>query len=85
MFFLLLLGLPMLLIMLVIRFTSHGPAIFSQLLCGLNGRRFNLYKFRSMVFDAEERKAALLEHNERTLVMARTGLCWFRASWCWLL
>jgi len=51
----------LLLIAALIRMTSPGPAIFSQQRCGLNGRRFTLYKFRTMVADAEMMKAAL-EH-----------------------
>ena len=43
----------MLLIALLIRLTSPGPAIFRQERCGLNGRRFVFYKFRSMCEDAE--------------------------------
>lgn len=54
----------MLFIALLIRITSPGPAIFRQQRCGLNGRRFTFYKFRSMVRDAESRKAAL-EHLNR--------------------
>ena len=49
----------MLLIALAIRLTSPGPAIFRQERCGLNGRRFVFYKFRSMCDDAEELKAQL--------------------------
>ena len=49
------------LIVLLIKLTSPGPAIFRQQRCGLNGRRFTLYKFRTMVADAEQMKAAL-EH-----------------------
>jgi len=48
---------PMLGIALLVRLTSPGPALFSQVRCGLNGRRFKLYKFRSMCDNAE----ALLE------------------------
>ena len=53
---------------LLIRLTSPGPVLFRQVRCGLNGRRFVLYKFRSMVADAEDRKAALAHQNERQLV-----------------
>lgn len=43
---------------------SPGPIFFSQERIGLNGRRFKVYKFRSMYMDAEERKAALMEQNK---------------------
>ena len=51
----------MLLIALLIRLTSPGPVIFRQIRCGLNGRRFVFYKFRSMCEDAEGQRASL-EH-----------------------
>jgi exopolysaccharide biosynthesis polyprenyl glycosylphosphotransferase len=51
----------MLLVALLVRLTSPGPVIFRQVRCGLNGRRFVLYKFRSMCQDAEQRQAEL-EH-----------------------
>jgi exopolysaccharide biosynthesis polyprenyl glycosylphosphotransferase len=56
----------MLLIALLIRVTSPGPAIFRQERCGLNGRRFVFYKFRSMCDHAEEMKASLthLSHKQ---------------------
>lgn len=44
---------------LLIRLTSPGPAIFRQERCGLNGRRFVFYKFRSMCMGAEQMKPAL--------------------------
>ncbi len=40
---------------LLVKVTSRGPAIFSQSRCGLNGRMFTFYKFRSMVVGAEAR------------------------------
>jgi exopolysaccharide biosynthesis polyprenyl glycosylphosphotransferase len=52
----------------LIRLTSAGPAIFSQIRCGLNGRRFRFYKFRSMVENAEELKAGLSHLNEKEIV-----------------
>ena len=52
------------LVALVIKLDSPGPIIFAQERVGLNGRRFRLYKFRTMFVDAEERKRKLLEKNE---------------------
>jgi exopolysaccharide biosynthesis polyprenyl glycosylphosphotransferase len=45
----------------LIRLTSPGPAIFRQERCGLNGRRFVFYKFRSMCQNAEQMRESL-EH-----------------------
>lgn len=47
----------------LIRLTSPGPAIFRQVRCGLNGRRFVFYKFRSMCDEAEAMKPALAHLN----------------------
>jgi len=55
----------MLLIALLVRLTSPGPVIFRQQRCGLNGRRFTLYKFRSMCENAEELKPQLAHLNEK--------------------
>lgn len=49
---------------LLIRLTSPGPVLFAQDRVGMNQRRFRLYKFRSMVMDAEERKKELASLNE---------------------
>jgi exopolysaccharide biosynthesis polyprenyl glycosylphosphotransferase len=56
----------MLAIALLIRMTSPGPAIFQQERCGLNGRRFTFYKFRSMLDHAEEMKASLLHLSSKS-------------------
>ncbi|MGD0014147.1 MAG: sugar transferase [Bryobacteraceae bacterium] len=56
----------MLLIALLIRLSSPGPVIFKQARCGLNGRRFTVYKFRSMCQDAEQLKAELEHLNLKT-------------------
>jgi len=55
-----------LLIAILIRVTSPGPAIFRQQRCGLNGRRFTFYKFRSMVRDAETMRPALEHLNQKS-------------------
>ena len=50
---------------LVIHFTSPGaPVMFKQLRTGKGGRRFYMYKFRTMVPDAEELKAKYAHMNE---------------------
>lgn len=41
-----------------------GPVIFKQIRIGKDGKEFHMYKFRSMVTDAEERLKDLLQHNE---------------------
>jgi len=51
-------------IALAIRIDSPGPIFFSQKRIGKNGRRFKMYKFRSMYIDAEERKKELMKQNE---------------------
>jgi exopolysaccharide biosynthesis polyprenyl glycosylphosphotransferase len=53
-----------LLISLAIKATSKGPILFSQERAGLNGRRFKVHKFRTMVVNAEELKNTLLAENE---------------------
>ena len=61
----LILGSPVFLITaLLVKLTSPGPIIFSQVRVGRFGRHFKFYKFRSMYVDAEARKAELLKHNE---------------------
>jgi exopolysaccharide biosynthesis polyprenyl glycosylphosphotransferase len=51
-------------IALAIRRDSPGPAIFRQLRVGKDGQSFVAYKFRTMVADAEERRAELVALNE---------------------
>ena len=59
------LGSPIFLITaLLVKVTSPGPIIFSQVRVGRCGRHFKFYKFRSMYIDAEARKAELLKLNE---------------------
>ena len=56
---------PILIIVgILIKIESKGPIIFSQKRVGLNGKEFKMYKFRSMVANAEEIKEKLKEKNE---------------------
>ena len=55
-----------LLIALIIKRTSPGPVMFRQQRSGLNGRPFTLYKFRTMVTNAEQLKHELAAMNEMT-------------------
>ncbi|HSD87565.1 MAG TPA: sugar transferase [Kofleriaceae bacterium] len=52
--------------MLAVRLSGRGPVFFVHDRCGLNGRLFRFYKFRTMVVDAEARKAELAHLNEVT-------------------
>lgn len=58
----------LILVSLLIRLTSHGPIIFEQVRCGLNGRQFTFYKFRSMVVDAEYRMNEVAHLNQKRVV-----------------
>lgn len=62
---LLLLSPLLLLIALLIKLTSRGPIFFCQKRSGLGGQPFWMYKFRTMVVDAEKRKADLAATNEQ--------------------
>ncbi len=53
-----------LLIAIAIKLTSPGPVLFRQRRSGLNGKPFTMLKFRSMVTNAEQRKAELEVLNE---------------------
>ena len=50
---------------LIIKLTSPGPVFFVQDRVGMNQRRFRLYKFRSMVVDAEQRRGEFAHLNEQ--------------------
>jgi exopolysaccharide biosynthesis polyprenyl glycosylphosphotransferase len=56
----------LLLIILLIRLESPGPVIYRQVRVGLNGRKFTLYKFRSMVQGAEAKREELGAFNLMT-------------------
>ena len=51
-------------IAIIVKFTSKGPVFFSQKRVGRNGKEFDMYKFRSMVVNAEELKEKLAAQNE---------------------
>ncbi|WWU69123.1 sugar transferase [Clostridium baratii] len=53
-----------LVVSLLIKFESKGPVIFSQDRIGKDGKVFKMYKFRSMVVNAEDLKEKLKEQNE---------------------
>jgi lipopolysaccharide/colanic/teichoic acid biosynthesis glycosyltransferase len=46
-----------------VRLESPGPALFRQVRVGRDGRRFEMWKFRTMVVDAEERRAELVARS----------------------
>jgi lipopolysaccharide/colanic/teichoic acid biosynthesis glycosyltransferase len=63
--FMLILLLPLFaVIALAIKISSKGPVFFRQERCGLNGRIFRMYKFRTMRADAEDRRTELAPLNE---------------------
>lgn len=49
---------------IAIKVGSPGPVLFRQTRAGRNGRKFTMLKFRSMVIDAEKKKAELMHLNE---------------------
>lgn len=53
----------------IIYMQSPGPVFFSQMRVGKNGRKFRIYKFRSMYMDAEERKKELMKENKMNGLM----------------
>ncbi len=54
----------MLVTVVLIRLTSPGPALFRQVRAGKHGKPFTMYKFRTMVTDAEMRQAELIAFNQ---------------------
>jgi exopolysaccharide biosynthesis polyprenyl glycosylphosphotransferase len=54
---------------IAIRMTSPGRALFKQTRVGKDGQEFTVFKFRTMVPDAERRKVDLLERNENDGVL----------------
>lgn len=63
-FFIVLFSPLLLLIALLVKATSAGPVLYRQTRCGLGGRRFTLYKFRSMVQGADQMRSQIAHLNE---------------------
>jgi exopolysaccharide biosynthesis polyprenyl glycosylphosphotransferase len=59
----------MLAVAVVIRWSDHGPALFTQIRVGKDGEQFKIYKFRTMVIDAEARFAELSAQNDNDGVL----------------
>jgi len=58
------LAIPLTIVAIAIKIDSPGPVFYPHERVGHNGRRFRMYKFRSMVVDAEQAKQGLLLQNE---------------------
>jgi lipopolysaccharide/colanic/teichoic acid biosynthesis glycosyltransferase len=67
--FLLVLSPFLLILMLLIRITGKGPVIYSQDRIGKDGRPFRIYKFRTMVFNAEKGEPALSGSNDERVTI----------------
>jgi hypothetical protein len=65
----------LLLICTLIKLTSRGPAIYSQEREGLGGRRFRIYKLRTMRLNAENLQALLREYSEQDGPAFYAGTC----------
>lgn len=63
----------MLLTALAIKLYDHGPVLYSQVRCTKGGKEFAIYKFRSMIVDAEKKGGVQLakEHDERITPVGR--------------
>ena len=55
-----------LVIIIIIKLSSHGPVLYSHERIGQNGKHFRAYKFRSMVNDADKKLNELLEKDKKT-------------------
>lgn len=54
----------MLLVAVIVKIESQGPALFKQERVGMEGEHFQMLKFRSMVVDAEQRLSELAQHSD---------------------
>ena len=62
-------GIAFVIVAPMIKIQSPGPVFFSQIRVGKNGRKFKLYKFRSMHVGADKMKASLMGKNEMSGLM----------------
>ena len=67
---LIVLAVPLMIIALLVRLTSRGPALFRQERMGLDGSRFSILKFRSMIDDAEKDSGPVWTRENDTRVTA---------------
>ena len=58
---------------LFIKLESSGPFLFTQVRVGYHGRKFKLYKFRTMVDDAESKLDELTKMNEQSGPVFKMG------------
>jgi exopolysaccharide biosynthesis polyprenyl glycosylphosphotransferase len=77
-FALLVLSLPMLVIAILVKLTSPGPALYRQERVGKNGRTFNLLKFRTMRIDAEANTGPVWARQDDP--RRTTFGCWLRQT-----
>ncbi len=63
---LILMSIPIGIVALIIKLNDGGPVFFKQVRVGRDGQPFKVYKFRTMVVDAEKKLAALAATNERS-------------------
>lgn len=66
-------GIPMIVVALIIKLTSPGPIIYSQVRVGLHNKNFKMYKFRSMEVQSEnkEKKAWTTSNDPRVTKIGR--------------
>ncbi|MCU1351407.1 MAG: exopolysaccharide biosynthesis polyprenyl glycosylphosphotransferase, partial [Acidimicrobiales bacterium] len=65
---------PLLVVLaLGVKLTSRGPVLFRQTRVGIGGREFRMWKFRSMVSDAEERLPEVLHLNEHSGILFKVS------------
>ena len=59
------LAIPLLIVALLIKLTSPGPALFRQPRVGKSGRQFEILKFRTMIADTSQQSAITVGHDAR--------------------